>query len=130
MNVNVEISIGEFFDKITILEIKQEKINNVEKLVNINKELDSLNRLLAQQSFSREDAVEEISALRQVNEQLWVIEDDIREREARKLFDECFIKLARSVYITNDKRSDIKRAINLKLGSDFVEEKSYEEYGA
>ncbi len=128
MNINVEISIGEFFDKITILEIKQKKINNAEKLVNINKELDSLNRLLAQQSFSREDVTEEIAALRQVNEQLWVIEDDIREKEAKKQFDAGFIELARSVYITNDKRSDIKRVINLRLGSDFVEEKSYEDY--
>ncbi len=128
MNINVEISIGELFDKITILEIKQKKINNAEKLVNINKELNSLNQLLAQQSFSREDAVEEIAALRQINEQLWGIEDDIREKEAQKLFDASFIKLARSVYITNDKRSDIKRAINLRLGSDFVEEKSYEDY--
>ncbi len=128
MNINVEISIGELFDKITILEIKQKKINNAEKLVNINKELNSLNQLLAQQSFSREDAVEEIAALRQINEQLWGIEDDIREKEAQKLFDTSFIKLARSVYITNDKRSDIKRAINLRLGSDFVEEKSYEDY--
>ncbi len=130
MNINVEISIGEFFDKITILEIKQKKINNAEKLVNINKELDSLNQLLTQQLFSREDVTEEIASLRQVNKQLWVIEDDIREREAKKLFDERFIKLARSVYIANDKRSKIKRAINIKLGSDFVEEKSYEEYGA
>lgn len=128
MNMNIEISIGEFFDKITILEIKRERIANTEKLVNINKELDSLNQLLAQQSFSREDAAEEIAALRQVNEQLWVIEDDIREKEAQKLFDARFIELARSVYITNDKRSDIKRAINLRLGSDFVEEKSYEDY--
>ncbi len=128
MNVNIEISIGEFFDKITILEIKQEKITNTEKLVNINKELASLDQLLAQQFFSREDAAEEIAALRQVNEQLWVIEDNIREREAQKRFDARFIELARSVYITNDKRSNIKREINIKLGSDFVEEKSYEDY--
>lgn len=128
MNVNVEISIGEFFDKITILEIKKERINNAGKLVNINKELDGLNGLLSKLSFSREDVAQEVSELSKVNEALWEIEDDIREKESKKIFDEEFIELARSVYITNDKRSDIKRDINIKLGSDFVEEKSYEEY--
>lgn len=128
MNVNVEISIGEFFDKITILEIKKERINNADKLVNINKELDGLNGLLSKLSFSREDVAQEVSELSKINEALWEIEDDIREKESKKVFDEEFIELARSVYITNDKRSDIKRDINIKLGSDFVEEKSYEEY--
>ena len=128
MNVNVEISIGEFFDKITILEIKKERISNADKLVNINKELDGLNTLLTQLSFSRDDVVQEVSELRKINEALWEIEDDIREKESQKAFDERFIELARAVYVTNDKRSDIKRDINLKLGSDFVEEKSYEEY--
>lgn len=128
MNVNVEISIGEFFDKITILEIKKERISNAEKLANINKELNSLNDLLAQQSFTRDEVKNEVSELRKVNEALWEIEDDIREKESQKAFDDRFIELARSVYITNDKRSEIKRDINLKLGSDFVEEKSYEEY--
>ena len=128
MNVNIEISIGEFFDKITILEIKKERISSADKLVNINNELDGLNDLLQELPFSRDDAAEEVSELKNINEQLWVIEDDIREKESRKEFDEKFIELARAVYITNDKRSDIKREINLKLGSDFVEEKSYEEY--
>jgi len=128
MNVNVEISIGDFFDKITILEIKKERISSENKLVNINKELDSLNNLLMQLTFSREDVAQEVLALKKVNEALWEIEDDIREKESKKVFDEKFIKLARAVYITNDKRCDIKRSINLKLGSDFVEEKSYEEY--
>lgn len=128
MNVNVEISIGEFFDKITILEIKKERISSVDKLVNINKELDGLNTLLTQLSFSRDDVALEVLELRKINEALWEIEDDIREKESLKAFDERFIELARAVYITNDKRSDIKRDINMKLGSDFVEEKSYEEY--
>lgn len=128
MNVNVEISIGEFFDKITILEIKKERINNTDKLVNINKELDGLNDLLGQLSFSRKDVAEEVSDLKKINETLWVIEDDIREKESEKAFDERFIELARLVYITNDKRCDIKRDINMKSGSDFVEEKSYEDY--
>ena len=128
MNVNVEISIGEFFDKLTILEIKSERISDPDKLVNINNELDSLNLLLTQQLFKRDDVTDEVAALKEVNEELWVIEDDIREKESNKTFDDEFVELARSVYITNDKRSDIKREINLKLGSDFVEEKSYEEY--
>ena len=128
MNVNVEISIGEFFDKITILEIKKERIANADKLVNINKELDGLNNLLVEQSFSRDNVAQEVAELRKINEALWEIEDDIREKESQKAFDDRFIELARAVYVTNDKRSDIKRDINLKLGSDFVEEKSYEEY--
>ncbi len=128
MNVNVEISIGEFFDKITILEIKKERINNANKLVNINKELDGLNNLLTRLTFSRDDVAQEVVELRKINEKLWEIEDDIREKESQKAFDERFVELARAVYITNDKRSEIKRGINLKLGSDFVEEKSYEEY--
>jgi len=128
MNVQTEISIGEFFDKLTILEIKKARINSAEKLVNINHELNVLNELLAEQLFTRESIETEVKALREVNEALWEIEDDIRDKEAKKEFDESFIELARAVYITNDKRSDIKRDINLKLGSDFVEEKSYEEY--
>ena len=128
MNVNVEISIGEFFDKITILEIKKERISNEDKLVNINKELEGLNALLIEQSFSRDDAAQEVSELKAINEALWEIEDDIREQESQKTFGDRFIELARAVYITNDKRSEVKRDINLKLGSDFVEEKSYEEY--
>jgi hypothetical protein len=128
MNVNVEISIGEFFDKITILEIKKERIGNAEKLVNINKELDGLNELLKKLPFTREDVADEVTELKKINEALWVIEDDIREKESKKMFDDKFIELARAVYITNDKRSEVKRDINIKLGSDFVEEKSYEDY--
>lgn len=128
MNVNLEISIGEFFDKLTILEIKTARISDEAKLANINKELDSLNKLLVQQKFTRDDVANEVAELRKVNEALWEIEDDIRDKESQKAFDDKFIELARAVYITNDKRSEIKRDINLKLGSDFVEEKSYEEY--
>ena len=128
MNVNVGISIGEFFDKLTILEIKKMQITDADKLMNITNELNSLNELLAQQPFSREDVAQDVAALRQVNNELWEIEDAIREKEAAKEFDDKFIELARAVYITNDRRSEIKRNINIKLGSDFVEEKSYEKY--
>ncbi|MCK4704362.1 MAG: hypothetical protein KAT90_02685 [Gammaproteobacteria bacterium] len=128
MNVKLEISIGEFFDKITILEIKKEQISDAEKLVNINNELNALNFLLNDLPFSRSDVEKEVAELKKINEELWVIEDDIRDKEAQKVFDQGFIDLARSVYFTNDRRSDVKRDINIKLGSDFVEEKSYEEY--
>jgi hypothetical protein len=128
MNVNVEISIGEFFDKVTILEIKRERIQDAGKLENINNELEALNTLLERLPFSRDDVADEVSELKAINEKLWVIEDDIRDKEAAKSFDQAFIELARSVYITNDKRSDVKRDINIKLGSSFIEEKSYEEY--
>ena len=128
MNINLETSIGEFFDKITILEIKKERISDVQKLVNINNELDALNALLDDLPFSRTDVEKEVAELKSINEELWVIEDDIRDKESQKSFDQAFIELARSVYFTNDRRSDVKRDINIKLGSDFVEEKSYEEY--
>ena len=128
MNINVDLSIGEFFDKMTILEIKRERITDRDKLENINKEYSYLEGLLDELSITRKDVAEEVGKLKEVNEKLWIIEDDIREKERRKSFDAEFIELARSVYITNDQRSEIKRAINLKLGSNFVEEKSYEEY--
>lgn len=128
MNINLEISIGEFFDKITILEIKKERISDAGKLVNINNELDALNELLDKLPISRGDVEKEVAELKSINEELWVIEDDIRDKESQKSFDQGFIELARSVYFTNDRRSDVKRDINIKLGSDFVEEKSYEEY--
>jgi hypothetical protein len=128
MNVNVEISIGEFFDKVTILEIKRERIQDAGKLENINNELEALNTLLEQLPFSRDDVTDEVGELKAINEKLWVIEDDIRDKEAAKSFDQAFVELARSVYITNDKRSDVKRDINIKLGSSFIEEKSYEQY--
>ena len=128
MSVNIEISIGEFFDKITILEIKKERIHDAAKLENINKELAALNELLEKLPFSRADIQKEYDELKSINEKLWVIEDDIRDKESAKAFDDVFIELARSVYFTNDKRSDVKRTINLKLGSNFIEEKSYEEY--
>ena len=128
MNVNLEISIGEFFDKLTILEIKKEQISDESKLANVNNELDALNTLLDSLPFSRVDVENEVNELKAINEKLWVIEDDIRDKESAKLFDQKFIKLARSVYFTNDRRSEVKRDINIKLGSDFIEEKSYEEY--
>ena len=130
MNVPVEISIGEFFDKLTILEIKQRRIRDAAKLQNINRELSRLNHLLQGLPFSRRDVRDELDQLKAINEELWGIEEELRSREKTKAFDDGFIELARAVYRNNDRRFEVKRAINLKLGSDFVEEKSYERSGA
>jgi len=128
MNVSVQISIGEFFDKLTILEIKRSRIKDPAKLENIDRELNDLNRLLEELPFSGKDVIDEVGELKAINEKLWVIEDDIRDKESRKTFDDAFIQLARAVYQTNDRRFEVKKAINQKLGSDFVEEKSYKPY--
>lgn len=128
MNVRVEISIGEFFDKLTILEIKRRRIKDAAKLENIDREWNGLNHLLETLPFSRRDVSDEVDELKALNEKLWVIEDELRDKESRKAFDDAFIQLARAVYLTNDRRYEVKKAINLKLGSDFIEEKSYTSY--
>ena len=128
MNISIEISIGEFFDRLTILQIKQDKIADLTKLENVKKELDYLNAKLASANISEDKIAEELGGLRRVNEALWGIEDAIRIKEAQGTFDQEFIDLARSVYVNNDERSDLKRTINKKLGSSFVEEKSYASY--
>ncbi|WP_417568382.1 DUF6165 family protein [Marinobacter sp.] len=129
--IRVPVSFGEVLDKITILEIKSERIKDETKLRNVRLELDEL-------SATWEDAVKdkasEIASLRKqlktVNEDLWEIEDDIRDQEAAQDFGPRFIELARAVYVTNDKRAAIKKDVNLALGSRFVEEKSYQDYTA
>ena len=127
-NVSVPISFGELIDKITILEIKSQKITDEAKVKNVRHELDELKRVWA----SLEESSVEINDLRQelkkVNETLWDIEDDIRKKDLRGEFDSEFIKLARSVYFQNDIRAEHKRAINLRLGSELMEEKSYVNY--
>ena len=128
MNVHVEISIGEFFDKLTILEIKRNRIKDAAKLDNIDRELNGLNHLLEALPFSRKDVSNEVDELKALNEKLWVIEDELRDKESRKTFDDAFIQLARAVYLTNDRRFEVKKTINLKLGSDLIEEKSYKPY--
>tara|TARA_B100001093_G_C26569485_1_gene902323 strand:+ start:464 stop:856 length:393 start_codon:yes stop_codon:yes gene_type:complete len=125
--IKIDIGIGELVDKITILEIKRARIKSPEKLKNIEHELSLLNNVKAQLMQTTEsDLLEE--ALKQINEKLWDIEDSIRRCESKKQFDETFIELARAVYFTNDKRSDIKRQINQLQGSQIIEEKSYEDY--
>ena len=119
------ISIGELIDKITILEIKQIYMTGI-KLKNINKEMKLLKNIL--QDKNLEINIDLIKNLKKINKKLWEIEDNIRIKESKQEFDEEFIKLARSVYIENDKRASIKKEINQKYNSDLVEEKSYKNY--
>jgi hypothetical protein len=128
--ISVPIAYGELIDKITILEIKSARIRDAAKLANVRVELDLLNETWHANAASGLDIVAERSELRRVNEALWEIEDRIRLKEKAKAFDDAFVELARSVYIRNDERAAIKRAINQKLGSTLVEEKSYEDYGS
>ena len=128
MQLQVPVSVGEVLDKITILQIKLAHISDANKRVNIQNELDALLPLLDGDGFTTDEMQGLMAELKSVNEALWDIEDDIREKEAAKSFDAEFIKLARAVYVTNDKRAEIKKQINLATGSALVEEKSYESY--
>ena len=128
MIINIPISWGELIDKITILEIKMDRIQDVKKLENINKELQAL-RLIFAVSCSEPEMIGQLKAgLRAANEKLWEIEDDIRRCEKAKDFSQRFIDLARAVYINNDQRAALKREINTVLKSELFEEKSYEDY--
>ena len=127
--MQVDISIGELFDKITILEIKQKEITDESKLRNVEKELDILNPLSIPIKTSHgSKLIELIDQLAKVNKDLWDVEDKLRILERDQRFDEEFIELARSVYFQNDKRAVIKKDINLLTSSDIVEEKNYVKY--
>ena len=128
MQLQVPVSVGEVLDKITILEIKLAHISDSAKRANVQNELDALLPLVAGDAFTTNQMQGLVAELKAVNEALWDIEDDIREKEAAKSFDAEFIKLARAVYVTNDKRAEIKKQINLETGSALIEEKSYESY--
>ena len=128
MSIKVELSVGELLDKISILQIKTERIVDRSKLENINKELNALMSLWKDSIYSNNNLEAEINDLKAINEELWDIEDKIRDKERNQVFDKGFIELARAVYITNDKRADIKRIINSKTGSELIEEKSYSDY--
>ena len=128
MKINVPISLGELLDKISILEIKNEKIKDEKKLNNVSKELLSLKKTLELLNLNSKDLKPLYDKLKEINLKLWNIEDDIRILEKEGQFEEKFIQLARNVYITNDQRFEIKNQINISFNSDFVEEKSYEEY--
>ena len=121
----IEVSVGEIVDKLSILQIKREMITDEEKLSNITKEYDYLYDIVFNQMrIESSDFFDLVS----VNQRLWKIEDEIRNKEYNKEFDQEFIELARSVYITNDERSEYKKRINIKYGSNFMEEKSYKKY--
>lgn len=122
--MQIEISIAEIIDKLTILSIKKDKISDPDKLNNIEKEFDYLSSVVNELRIEPDD----IHKLLDVNKLLWNIEDKIRDKERNQIFDDEFIQLARNVYITNDMRAEIKKKINVKYLSDFVEEKSYSKY--
>ena len=128
MNITVPVSVGEVIDKVTILEIKSERISDEAKLKNVATELEALRPLVSGGVFDSDELVELTDGLRRVNAELWDIEDDIRAEEAAGHFGDRFIELARAVYITNDRRADLKKKINLATGSDLIEEKAYEDY--
>ena len=126
MEIKASISVGELVDKITILEIKLDKIKNTDKLKNIKNELNILQKYFDE--IQNNNLIGLKSNLKDTNLKLWQIEDDIRVCEKNNKFDEDFIQLARSVYITNDKRFEIKNSINQLFSSEIKEVKSYESY--
>jgi len=127
-NIRVPVSPGEVLDKITILEIKSERMSDPDKLANVRVELDLLQSTWSN-AVQEDDVIRDLHAqLKEINEKLWEIEDDIRDKERVREFDDRFIELARSVYFTNDHRSQVKKALNLHLGSQIIEEKSYQDY--
>lgn len=130
MSIQIDISVGELLDKVTILQIKSERIIGVEKLNNVKKELQVLQGQWELSPYIKINLDDSVDALKKVNEKLWDIEDQIRIKESQQQFDEEFVSLARSVYFINDERAEIKRNINKKTGSDLIEEKSYSDYSA
>ncbi|MFQ5598170.1 MAG: DUF6165 family protein [Nitrospiria bacterium] len=130
MQILAEISPGELFDKITILEIKAKKISEGRKRTNVEKELRILTEIRHRNIDISIELAPLIEELKTVNEKLWTIEDDIRDCERRKDFDQAFVELARSVYLSNDRRAGIKKKINELLNSNLFEEKSYQAYSS
>ena len=128
MALLVPVSWGELLDKIAILKIKSEKITDQQKLVNVRHELDLLQKVRSDNVRASNELAPLEEQLYRVNSELWLIEDDIRLCEKDGDFGPRFIELARSVYITNDRRADLKYQVNMLLGSEVVEEKSYEQY--
>ena len=126
----VPVSFGELLDKIAILQIKSERMSDAAKLANVRNELNALETTWAAHPAAAQDIAGLRADLKAVNERLWVIEDDIRIKEKAQAFDDEFIHLARAVYFENDTRARVKKDINLALGSAYVEEKSYQDYGS
>ena len=128
MLLQVQTSLGEFLDKLVILEIKAERIPDAAKLANVTRELELLRATWNASSLAAHDVSVLRAELRRVNETLWDVEDRLRAMESEQRFDREFVELARSVYVTNDRRAAIKRELNLRLGSELIEEKSYTRY--
>ena len=124
MEILVPISLGELYDKFTILRVKMNRIEDEEKLKNIIKELDLLKQITSKHPIEAHFMID----LYNVNDHIWVTEDNIRKKEQKKEYDDIFVSFARDIYHNNDKRAEIKREINLKYESDIIEEKSYEKY--
>jgi hypothetical protein len=123
--MKIEVSVGEIVDKLSILQIKTGMIKDDEKFTNVKKEYDYLYDIVFKEmKIEHSDFFDMVS----INQKLWKIEDDIRDKERDKTFDDEFVELARAVYFTNDERAKVKKKINSKYGSMFVEEKSYKEY--
>jgi hypothetical protein len=128
MLLDVQTSPGEFLDKLAILEIKAERMSDPSKLANVRRELELLRATWAASPLAERDVAALVAELKSVNETLWEVEDKLRAKEAARQFDGEFVELARSVYRTNDRRATIKRELNLMLGSELIEEKSYPRY--
>ena len=128
MKINIPASIGELFDKITILEIKKSKIKDENKLIFINKELNLLKKVVKSKKINTRSLSTLVKRLKNVNLKLWNVEDKLRKFEKNKQFKKDFINYARKVYYTNDKRAILKNEINLKTNSIISEVKSYEKY--
>jgi len=128
MKINIPASIGELFDKITILEIKKSKIKDENKLIFINKELNLLKKVVKSKKINTRSLSSLVKKLKNVNLKLWNVEDKLRKFEKNKQFKKDFINYARKVYYTNDKRAILKNEINLKTNSIRNEVKSYEKY--
>lgn len=126
--VQVPVSFGELLDRISILQIKSERMSDEAKLANVHRELAALEKAWMAHPAAGHDIARLRAELKAVNERLWEIEDEVRLKEKAQAFDEAFVELARSVYLQNDERARIKKEINLALGSSFVEEKSYQDY--
>ncbi len=128
-NMKIEVSNGEILDKVSILELKMKNIDNKDKLINVEKEFYELSPLTEKlfDDYGSELQLKYLE-LANINTKLWIIEDNIRECEKNKNFGEYFVELARDVYITNDKRCDVKKEINILTESGFIEEKSYQKY--
>jgi hypothetical protein len=126
--ITIQASLGEVLDKISILALKKEKLEDPEALANVSRELDVLRSAVLISQMEETISHPLYSALADVNSRLWVVEDELREMESNKIFDSNFVELARSVYRLNDRRATLKRELNILYGSNLIEEKSYKRY--